>query len=78
MSNHKVANVKTEENAKSIISSSGSEYNKLKEEYDLAKGQIDFLNSVIIDMKRKNDALSCKVQVLEMGIPTQEADDYNL
>ncbi|XP_016838153.1 restin homolog isoform X2 [Nasonia vitripennis] len=77
MSN-KVANVKTEENAKPIISSSDSEYTKLKAEYDEAKGQIDFLNSVIVDMQRKNEALSCKVQVLEMGIPPQEADDYNL
>lgn len=78
MSNHRVANVKTDENAKSIMSSSDSKYTKLKEEYDEAKGQIDFLNSVIVDMQRKNEALSCKVQVLEMGIPTQEADDYNL
>ncbi|XP_011499541.1 PREDICTED: CAP-Gly domain-containing linker protein 2 [Ceratosolen solmsi marchali] len=68
----------TEENTKSILHSSESEFEKLKEEYDLAKGQIDFLNSVIVDMQHKNEALSCKIQVLEMGIPTQEADDYNL
>ncbi|XP_046474834.1 CAP-Gly domain-containing linker protein 1 isoform X1 [Neodiprion pinetum] len=51
---------------------------KLLEEHELAQGQIDFLNSVIIDMKKKNDALTCKVEVLEMGIPPSEADDYNL
>ncbi|XP_046739296.1 CAP-Gly domain-containing linker protein 2 isoform X2 [Diprion similis] len=51
---------------------------KLFEEHELAQGQIDFLNSVIVDMKKKNDALTCKVEVLEMGIPPSEADDYNL
>ncbi|XP_017893436.1 restin homolog isoform X3 [Ceratina calcarata] len=49
---------------------------KLKEEYETAKGQIDFLNSVIVDMQRKNETLLCKVEVLEMGIPANEADDY--
>ncbi|KOC70907.1 CAP-Gly domain-containing linker protein 1 [Habropoda laboriosa] len=49
---------------------------KLKEEYDTAKGQIDFLNSVIVDMQRKNEALLCKVEVLEMGVPAIEADEY--
>ncbi|XP_043254578.1 restin homolog isoform X2 [Colletes gigas] len=49
---------------------------KLKEENETAKGQIDFLNSVIVDMQRKNQALLCKVEVLEMGVPANEADDY--
>ncbi|XP_076674021.1 cytoplasmic linker protein 190 isoform X3 [Andrena cerasifolii] len=49
---------------------------KLKEEYDMAKSQIDFLNSVIVDMQRKNQALMCKVEVLEIGVPANEADDY--
>jgi hypothetical protein len=74
---HNVVNEKTEENTKPIISNSGSEFERLKEEYDLAKDQINFLNSVIVDMQHKNEALLCKVQVLEMGIPSQEADDYN-
>ncbi|XP_011148212.2 restin homolog isoform X3 [Harpegnathos saltator] len=50
---------------------------KLQEENDTAKSQIDFLNSVIVDMQRKNETLLCKIEVLEMGIPTNEADDYN-
>lgn len=77
-SNHKVSNHKTEESAKPILSGSDADIEKLKEEYELAKGQIDFLNSVIVDMKSKNDKLTCKVEVLEMGIPVQESDDYNL
>lgn len=49
---------------------------KLKEQCDTAKGQIDFLNSIIVDMQRKNEALLCKVEVLEMGVPANEADEY--
>nr|XP_033323321.1 CAP-Gly domain-containing linker protein 1 isoform X7 [Megalopta genalis] len=49
---------------------------KLKEENETAQTQINFLNSVIVDMQRKNDILKCKVEVLEMGVPANEADDY--
>lgn len=49
---------------------------KLKEEYETAKSQIDFLNSVIVEMQRKNEALLCKVEVLEIGVPANEADEY--
>ncbi|XP_078045829.1 cytoplasmic linker protein 190 isoform X2 [Augochlora pura] len=49
---------------------------KLKEENENAQTQINFLNSVIVDMQRKNDVLKCKVEVLEMGVPANEADDY--
>lgn len=49
---------------------------KLQEENDTAKSQIDFLNSVIVDMQRKNETLLCKIEVLEMGIPANEAEDY--
>ncbi|XP_035739446.1 CAP-Gly domain-containing linker protein 1-like isoform X6 [Vespa mandarinia] len=50
---------------------------RLKEENETVKGQIDFLNSVIVDMQRKNETLLCKIEVLEMGVPANEADDYN-
>ncbi|XP_070153044.1 CAP-Gly domain-containing linker protein 1 isoform X3 [Polyergus mexicanus] len=49
---------------------------KLQEENDTTKSQIDFLNSVIVDMQRKNESLLCKIEVLEMGVPANEADDY--
>ena len=32
------------------------------------KGQIDFLNSVIVDMQRKNDDLSGKYEALESAV----------
>ena len=54
-----------------------SDYKKLLEENEMVKGQIDFLNSVIVDMQRKNENLLCKIEVLEMGMPANEADDYN-
>ncbi|XP_011684340.1 PREDICTED: CAP-Gly domain-containing linker protein 2 isoform X2 [Wasmannia auropunctata] len=50
---------------------------KLQEENDTAKSQIDFLNSVIVDMQRKNENLLCKIEVLEMGVPANEAEDYS-
>ncbi|KAG5337913.1 CLIP1 protein, partial [Acromyrmex heyeri] len=49
---------------------------KLQEENDTAKSQIDFLNSIIVDMQRKNESLLCKIEVLEMGVPANEAEDY--
>ncbi|XP_020289391.1 restin homolog isoform X2 [Pseudomyrmex gracilis] len=49
---------------------------KLQEENDNAKSQIDFLNSVIVEMQRKNEKLKCKIEVLEMGVPANEAEDY--
>ncbi|XP_076183086.1 cytoplasmic linker protein 190 isoform X2 [Ptiloglossa arizonensis] len=51
---------------------------KLVEESDTTflRDQIDFLNSVIIDLRNKNDALTCKIKVLEMGVPANEADEY--
>ncbi|KAL2718981.1 restin isoform X8 [Vespula squamosa] len=50
---------------------------RLKEENETVKSQIDFLNSVIVDMQRKNETLLCKIEVLEMGVPANEAEDYN-
>ncbi|XP_014223669.1 restin homolog isoform X2 [Trichogramma pretiosum] len=66
-------------NKKNIESKSanGLELEQLKSEYEEAKGQINFLNSVIVDMQHKNEKLKSKVEVLEMGIPPQEADDYS-
>lgn len=55
----------------------GQDIAKIMEENETAKSHIDFLNSVIADMQRKNDVLQCKVEVLEIGIPASEADDYS-
>ncbi|KAG7198920.1 hypothetical protein KM043_015737 [Ampulex compressa] len=50
---------------------------KLKEENESVKYQIEFLNSVIVEMQGKNEALLSKIEVLEMGVPADEADDYS-
>ncbi|KAK0160840.1 hypothetical protein PV328_008206 [Microctonus aethiopoides] len=59
------------------MSNNDIEYRKLIEDSEMYKGQIDFLNSVIVDMQKKNEKLLCKIEVLEMGVPANEADDYN-
>ncbi|KAL6426799.1 hypothetical protein ACFW04_009253 [Cataglyphis niger] len=71
----------SQENLKNIFDGTGDMkqqhiVEKLQEENDTAKSQIDFLNSVIVDMQRKNESLLCKIEVLEMGVPANEADDY--
>ncbi|XP_012224078.1 CAP-Gly domain-containing linker protein 1 isoform X3 [Linepithema humile] len=62
--------------AKNIDVEKNIDVAKLQEENDTVKSQIDFLNSVIVDMQRKNEKLLCKIEVLEMGVPANEADDY--
>ncbi|KAK0174793.1 hypothetical protein PV327_010522 [Microctonus hyperodae] len=59
------------------MSNNDIEYRKLIEDSEMYKGQVDFLNSVIVDMQKKNEKLLCKIEVLEMGVPANEADDYN-
>ncbi|KAK0058804.1 CAP-Gly domain-containing linker protein 1 [Biomphalaria pfeifferi] len=46
-------------------------YAQLKEDADLAKGQVDFLNSVIVELQRKNQDLQHRLSVMEdSGIHT--------
>lgn len=52
-------------------------FEKTLADNEIYKGQIEFLNSVIVDMQRKNEKLLCKIEVLEMGVPATEADDYS-
>lgn len=37
------------------------------EDKDMLDGQVSFLNSVIVDMQRKNEQLMARVQALEGG-----------
>ena len=77
--NHKSALQNTEESSLRFENdSNSSELEKLKGELTEAQNQIGFLNSVIVEIQRKNEKLSAKVEVLLMGIPAQESDDYNL
>lgn len=50
----------------------------LNDENDFAKGQVDFLNSVIVDMQKKNDALKARIEILEMGFTPEDVDEFNL
>ncbi|KAH9525482.1 CAP-GLY domain-containing linker protein 1 [Bulinus truncatus] len=46
-------------------------YVQLKEDADLAKGQVDFLNSVIVELQRKNQDLQHRLSIMEdSGIHT--------
>jgi CAP-Gly domain-containing linker protein 1 len=46
-------------------------YAQLKEESDLAKGQVDFLNSVIVELQKKNEDLQHRLSIMEdSGIHT--------
>ncbi|XP_070572671.1 CAP-Gly domain-containing linker protein 1-like isoform X13 [Ptychodera flava] len=51
---------------------------QLKEEKDLAEGQVNFLNSVIVDLQRKNEELQARIDAIEeSGINgTDEFDDF--
>lgn len=42
-------------------------YKKMLEEKEFAVGQVEFLNSIIVDMKQKNEELQSKIQILENG-----------
>lgn len=48
------------------------------EEREAAQGQINFLNSVIVDMQRKNEELKARVEILETGILPADADELQL
>lgn len=39
--------------------------------------QVEFLNSIIVDMQRKNDELKSQVEILKAG-PTLDDVDINL
>lgn len=40
---------------------------KVLEEKDQLEGQVNFLNSLIVDMQRKNDELKSCIEISEMG-----------
>lgn len=50
-----------------FLSSSDEFVVQLKQERDQFEGQVNFLNSVIVDMKRKKDELETKIEVLQSG-----------
>lgn len=40
---------------------------QMVEEKDQLEGQVNFLNSLIVDMQRKNDELKSRIEIFEMG-----------
>lgn len=40
---------------------------ELKDEKDQLEGQVNFLNTVIVDMQRKNDELKTRIEIFELG-----------
>jgi len=50
--------------------------NAYKDDNLAIDGQVDFLNSVIVDMQKKNDLLQARIQILEAG--QSMTDDINL
>ncbi|XP_076336995.1 uncharacterized protein LOC143239610 isoform X2 [Tachypleus tridentatus] len=52
-------------------------YNRITEEKEALDVQIEFLNSVIVDMQRKNDELKSRIEILETG-ETFDGEDLNL
>ncbi|XP_071446983.1 CAP-Gly domain-containing linker protein 1 isoform X4 [Hetaerina americana] len=64
--------------SKANANNEDSTYQNLMAEKEMAQGQIDFLNSVIVDMQRKNDDLKARVEILEIGITPADADELNL
>ncbi|XP_014370376.2 restin homolog isoform X14 [Papilio machaon] len=50
---------------------------KVQEEKEIIDGQVSFLNSVIVDMQRKNEQLMARVQALEGGTTPSEPPLFN-
>lgn len=53
-------------------------FQKINEDNEAYKAQIDFLNSVIVEMQKKNETLLYKIEILEMGVSSVEAVGVNI
>ncbi|KAA0704236.1 CAP-Gly domain-containing linker protein 1 [Triplophysa tibetana] len=58
-----------------VISSGDAAMEQLREEKEFAEGQINFLNSVIVDLQRKNEEL--KVKLKKMALTEFNGNDEN-
>ena len=52
--------------------------NQLTEERDSALGQVEFLNSVIVDLQKKNSDLKTRLEVMESGVVTNGDGDSSM
>ncbi|XP_056117517.1 CAP-Gly domain-containing linker protein 1 isoform X2 [Rhinichthys klamathensis goyatoka] len=62
-------------NGEEVISVGDPTLDQLREEKEFAEGQINFLNSVIVDLQRKNDEL--KVKLKKMALTEFNGNDEN-
>ncbi|XP_029693200.1 CAP-Gly domain-containing linker protein 1 isoform X2 [Takifugu rubripes] len=66
---------KASEDATGAPSSGGAVLEQLREEKEFAEGQINFLNSVIVDLQRKNEELKVKLKKLALAEFNGNDDD---
>lgn len=51
---------------------------RLQEEKEMAEGQVNFLNSVIVDLQHKNDELRARLEAIENGFTLNGNMDHDL
>ncbi|CAG9817430.1 unnamed protein product [Phaedon cochleariae] len=52
-----------------------NDYKQLLEEKLMAENQVAFLNSIIVDMQKKNEVQQARIEILEMGYSSSAADE---
>ncbi|XP_078338772.1 uncharacterized protein LOC111135171 isoform X16 [Crassostrea virginica] len=62
----------------SNMASNDTAGNQLTEERDSALGQVEFLNSVIVDLQKKNSDLKTRLEVMESGVVTNGDGDSSM
>ncbi|XP_073916856.1 CAP-Gly domain-containing linker protein 1 isoform X6 [Castor canadensis] len=66
------------ENKRQLSSSSGNTDTHAEEDERAQESQIDFLNSVIVDLQRKNQDLKMKVEMMSEAALNGNGDDLNI
>lgn len=51
---------------------------KVTEERDAALGQVEFLNSVIVDLQKKNNEFKTRLEIMESGVVTNGDGDSSM
>ncbi|XP_050305164.1 restin homolog isoform X3 [Anthonomus grandis grandis] len=60
----------------SVLKSNGTtDYKQLLEEKIFAENQVAFLNSIIVDMQKKNEEQKARIEILEMGYSPAAAEE---
>ncbi|CAG4911651.1 unnamed protein product [Colias eurytheme] len=68
---------KNDNNAMGTLGQGDTAPARSEEDKDMLDGQVNFLNSVIVDMQKKNEQLMARVQALEGGNITAEPPLFN-